>query len=74
MTDQNPLDDILNSPTKTQEENLKSPRSGKSNLAGSLGKSVLMSIVRNVTGTITRAIMKSLLGSKKSGGSKSGRY
>lgn len=38
---------------------------------GSLGKSITTSIVRNVVGILTRAVMKSLMGSGKKGKARS---
>jgi hypothetical protein len=57
------LDDAIQ--TSTQPKQLKSEKS----LSSSLERGMLMSIVRNITGTLTREVVRTILKSLKGGSS-----
>lgn len=63
------MDDLDNAIKQSDSKVPKVSARAEKSMMGSLGKSITTSIVRNVVGTITRAMMKSLMGgSKKSSG------
>lgn len=64
------MDDLDKAIKQSNSSATKVARAEKSPL-GSLGKSITTSIVRNVVGILTRAIMKSLMGSGKKGTTRS---
>ncbi len=60
------MDDLDKAIKQSDSNTSKSSARAEKSMMGSLGKSVTTSIVRNVVGIITRAVMKSLMtGSKK---------
>jgi len=65
------MDDVDRAIKQSDSKNPKASARAEKSMMGSLGKSVITSIVRNVVGIITRTVMKSLMGGGKKGTSRS---
>ncbi|MEI7653500.1 MAG: hypothetical protein WCJ70_04500 [bacterium] len=65
------MDDLDHAIKQSDSHTPKASARAEKSMMGSLGKSVTTSIVRNVVGIITRAVMKSLMGGSKKSSSRS---